>query len=1015
MATGKILKLLSQDITENSNDNLRKALGTIYLKKEDSNGNTSFEFFEEFEAINTNLPERPLKIPDDPVTDLRGRPVIRAEPSEEHNNIIQKIQINPARIEMISPNAYIPNYKIPVRLYANKDRTSGDSFWKTYFMGGTFGETTYPRLINDTTIFYDTEINFRHPYSTKEDVEMGSGLLDSIWKIQSNYNDYDQNVQRYQNWSITKNELLLPNFNLSYTQMLVFGGPGMSIWETPAESWLTARDEYLSETDSGAGPAEPAGNILKELLKYYYPDPSLIYASERNSYFGKDWLMVEQDLELQQRVSLIQQNIIFDQNYYSHFQAYVGDETLSTTEMYETAATGFEQKLDYSANMMNIEIEFTRNKSANRDDDEPTSATGDYHLYNFTEPVITGDDSMSSEDLPYRLRDIIEDNKFSSKFLEILKDLDDGTITGLSYDTTTYDANSTYHDSPGSQVSKITTLKLKTFDWIQFLLYAYNNHDEALNENYTFMGPPKITHSSTYSDSTIYRFTDNQNLLEVLDNTIDLTQEYFYNLTNIEFEGIEPEDSPVEDDILRGGYTNISTEIFETLMSPVEKHHEVLAYKIEKHGGGPTGDSSTQNLIQKFWCFNSADAQDKMSIVDTQVKYGENYTYKGYAIVAVMSHKYKYSDFRLTKQIGIYDLDGDGNLDRYCVQFYDPLTDELAEQVFTIRDAASPGIVDASEGFSSTEYFQESALTQLNTFATNGQDISEYPQLADFYLNVEPCIKIIEVPIFEKTVAVHDNPPNNISVVPFHFIDDSKKIGFNLFSDGFKVNQTYPIPVTDDDISKRLSYLNDKDLLSTSGLELFSESPARFIEIFRTNRKPTSFEDFDGKLVSRIDLRIPDTEFNRKDFIAADKINTNRKYYYVFRFINENGMPGQLSTILEAELHDDGGYIYSLFDVYDSSSFKIDPFTNTSTQFKRIFQLEPNIQQLMLDSSKVDFSKKAKSQMNLVEVGLAEDKVWNKKFKIRLTSKKTNKKLDINVVYNIREKDLSDSDSSTLS
>jgi len=123
-------------------------------------------------------------------------------------------------------------------------------------------------------------------------------------------------------------------------------------------------------------------------------------------------------------------------------------------------------------------------------------------------------------------------------------------------------------------------------------------------------------------------------------------------------------------------------------------------------------------------------------------------------------------------------------------------------------------------------------------------------------------------------------------------------------------------------------------------------------------------------------------------------------------------MPGQLSTILEAELHDDGGYIYSLFDIYESSNFKTDPFTDTSTQFKRIFQLEPNIQQLMLDTSKADFSKKANSEIDNVKVGLADDSIWDKKFKIRLTSKKTNKKLDINVVYNIREKDLSETSTS---
>jgi hypothetical protein len=206
--------------------------------------------------------------------------------------------------------------------------------------------------------------------------------------------------------------------------------------------------------------------------------------------------------------------------------------------------------------------------------------------------------------------------------------------------------------------------------------------------------------------------------------------------------------------------------------------------------------------------------------------------------------------------------------------------------------------------------------------------------------------KIIEVPIFQKTLAVHDNPPNMMSVVPFHFIDDSQRLGFNLFPDNFKQpnggsgGTTYPIPITDSDISKRSSYLNDKDMILTDPLTKFSESPARFIEIFRSVRKPKSFEDFDGKLVSRIDLRIPQQEFNRKDFIAADQIDTNKKYYYVFRFVNENGCPGPLSTIIEAELIDDGGYIYSLFDILDSSEFMVDPFVVNTSQFKKIFQLE---------------------------------------------------------------------------
>lgn len=60
-------------------------------------------------------------------------------------------------------------------------------------------------------------------------------------------------------------------------------------------------------------------------------------------------------------------------------------------------------------------------------------------------------------------------------------------------------------------------------------------------------------------------------------------------------------------------------------------------------------------------------------------------------------------------------------------------------------------------------------------------------------------------------------------------------------------------------------------------------------------------------MVSRIDLRIPNEEYNLKDYIAVDKIVPNKTYYYVFRFISENGMPSWPSSIIEARLVNDGG------------------------------------------------------------------------------------------------------------
>ena len=120
------------------------------------------------------------------------------------------------------------------------------------------------------------------------------------------------------------------------------------------------------------------------------------------------------------------------------------------------------------------------------------------------------------------------------------------------------------------------------------------------------------------------------------------------------------------------------------------------------------------------------------------------------------------------------------------------------------------------------------------------------------------------------------------------------------------------------------------------------------------------------------------------------------------RFVTENGVPGDVSQIIECELVDDGGYIYSLFNLIDESDFIVETYSDPSIAFKKIMQLEPNISQLSWDDSAVDYSKSAASQVNYLTVGVAKARLWDKKFKIRLTSKKTGKKLDINVTFNVR-------------
>ena len=52
-------------------------------------------------------------------------------------------------------------------------------------------------------------------------------------------------------------------------------------------------------------------------------------------------------------------------------------------------------------------------------------------------------------------------------------------------------------------------------------------------------------------------------------------------------------------------------------------------------------------------------------------------------------------------------------------------------------------------------------------------------------------------------------------------------------------------------------------------------------------------------------------------------------------------------------------------------------------------------------TSALDYTESAASQISDLAIGTADELIWDKTFKIRLTSKKTGKKIDLNITYNL--------------
>ena len=99
----------------------------------------------------------------------------------------------------------------------------------------------------------------------------------------------------------------------------------------------------------------------------------------------------------------------------------------------------------------------------------------------------------------------------------------------------------------------------------------------------------------------------------------------------------------------------------------------------------------------------------------------------------------------------------------------------------------------------------------------------------------------------------------------------------------------------------------------------------------------------------------------------------------------------------------DGGYVYGLFNQLSEDELVEQPPTIPTLAIKNLFNVVPNIQHLQFDTSNVDFSDNSVDQIGALTLGTAEE-FWNEKFKIRLTSKKTGRKVDLNLTFERKKK-----------
>lgn len=270
-----------------------------------------------------------------------------------------------------------------------------------------------------------------------------------------------------------------------------------------------------------------------------------------------------------------------------------------------------------------------------------------------------------------------------------------------------------------------------------------------------------------------------------------------------------------------------------------------------------------------------------------------------------------------------------------------------------------------------------------------------------------PSIQLIETPLIEVDTEVADKPPlqPQIDIIPYRAVNDRVLINFMA---GTGELREQPIAFSPEEQQKfnelrRLHGLGENDPVEFKG-----DDPIDFFEIYRITSEPKSYQDFAGRLHKEVDTEI--LEQNGKTVSidalssasALDFVKTNVKYYYTFRAVDVRGNVSNPSAIYKFELVDDAGTIYPVIEIFDLNAKNSE---ETKKSFKKYIQIgsapiqtEVNITNLLDIESAEDAE---------VELGIAEEKLFDnypnkKKIKLRLTSKDTGKKIDINLNFTHR-------------
>ena len=445
---------------------------------------------------------------------------------------------------------------------------------------------------------------------------------------------------------------------------------------------------------------------------------------------------------------------------------------------------------------------------------------------------------------------------------------------------------------------------------------------------------------------------------------------------------------------------------YEEILNGIMAYSEDIFFKVSKYEVTPGGARSAEP-VQSYFLPNTAPVRQQIKLIDTQMKYNQAYEYdiRTYRLVVGTETTYTKVEVLTSVPDGITSPP---------VVFGDTTSDPSGYRPHGEWEVLSsiypPPPMVAVDGPPPPDRPGYREIDHIGTAYVHHPGFEDSVRYARVEVQVRPNLRLVELPYvsaafssgdFGRGIMLDDPPlPPDIATFPYKGVND--KILFTLNTGvGSRRRRPFSLPSDADAGAYITNLLNMNEDRLDNTILYENDDPSEAFEIRRITTWPTSYDDFEQGVVYVAKSETENTAFRRASSTSfLDIVVPNTKYYYMFRAYDAHDHLSYPSSIYEVELVDDDGAVYPrvrTVPLRDDDGRK-----RLTKRLRRFLQIRPQFSQVIVDRGALPMPTRMGESAPISDtlpMGVDAESIWGKRFKIRLTSRKTGKKIDLNVSF----------------